>query len=91
MAADRPALTVPEVRARLDKMDGRAAAPWTRATLRLIGEQPGVVSTSLAAQLGRERFPFKADVRKLKALGLTQSLEVGYRLTALGIEVISET
>ena len=28
--------------------------------------------------------PFKADVRKLKALGLTESLEVGYRLSPRG-------
>ena len=88
MVAARPPLTVDEVLVKLDRMDGRADAPWTRDTLRLIGEQPGVVSTRLAAQLGRERFPFKADVRKLKALGLTESLEVGYRLTALGAEVV---
>ena len=28
--------------------------------------------------------PFKRDVRKLKALGLTESLEVGYRLSPRG-------
>jgi hypothetical protein len=84
-----PALSLEEILVKLDRMDGRAAAPWTRATLRLIGEQPGVVSTELAAQLGRERFELKADVRKLKALGLTESLEVGYRLTPLGAEVAS--
>ena len=33
---------------------------------------------------GRERLPFKADVRKLKELGLTESLEVGYRLSPRG-------
>ena len=38
----------------------------------------------LAASLGRERLSFKADVRKLKALGLTESLEVGYRLSPRG-------
>jgi transposase len=32
----------------------------------------------------RERHPFKADVRKLKELGLTESLEVGYRLSPRG-------
>lgn len=31
-----------------------------------------------------ETAKFKANVRRLKALGLTQSLEVGYRLTELG-------
>ena len=82
-------LSVEEIVVKLDRMDQRATAPWTRATLRLIGEQPAVVSTALAEQLGRERFALKADIRKLKALGLTQSLEVGYRLTPLGAEVVS--
>jgi hypothetical protein len=38
----------------------------------------------LAVELGREREPFKIDVRKLKNLGLTTSLEVGYRLSPRG-------
>jgi ribosomal protein S19E (S16A) len=38
----------------------------------------------LAASAGRERHPFKTDVRKLKELGLTESLEVGYRLSPRG-------
>lgn len=37
-----------------------------------------------AVRLGRETLTFKADVRKLKALGLTESLEDGYRLSARG-------
>ena len=37
----------------------------------------------LAAETGRERLPFKADVRKLKRLGLTESPDVGYRLSPL--------
>ncbi len=52
--------------------------------LRLIGDRPGVRAGDLAAELGRERLAFKADVRKLKALGLTESLEVGYRLSPRG-------
>ena len=36
------------------------------------------------AQRGRETQPFKLDVRKLKALGLTVSLETGYRLSPRG-------
>jgi hypothetical protein len=58
--------------------------PWTLATLRLIGGRPGVRAADLAAAMGRERQPFKADVRKLKELGLTESLEVGYRLSPRG-------
>ena len=37
-----------------------------------------------AAGFGRETLPFKTDVRKLKNLGLTDSLEVGYRLSPRG-------
>jgi hypothetical protein len=61
-----------------------ATAPWTIATLRLIGDRPGVRAGDLAAAAGRERHPFKTDVRKLKELGLTESLEVGYRLSSRG-------
>jgi hypothetical protein len=73
------------LRARLERLDLAAHdGPWTIATLRLIGDQPGVRAAELAAAAGRERLPFKADVRKLKELGLTESLEVGYRLSPRG-------
>jgi hypothetical protein len=68
--------------ARLDKASTHGA--WTDATLRAIERSPGVRAADLAEQLGRERLPFKTDVRKLKALGLTESLEVGYRLSPRG-------
>ena len=58
--------------------------PWTEAVLRLIADSPGVRAPDLAASLGRETQPFKRDVRKLKELGLTESLEVGYRLSPRG-------
>lgn len=81
----RPALSAEELTQRLDRLDAASThGPWTRATLQLIRDHPGVVSTALAARVERERFAFKADVRKLKALGLTESLEVGYRLSPLG-------
>ena len=41
-------------------------------------------AADLAASVGRETQPFKLDVRKLKGLGLTLSLEVGYRLSPRG-------
>jgi biotin operon repressor len=79
-AADVDALTK-----RLQRMDARSpAGPWTFETLTLIAQRPGVVSTELARQIGMERFAFKANVRKLKALGLTVSLETGYRLSPRG-------
>jgi hypothetical protein len=84
-ADDLPAEEVARLRARLDRLDraGRDG-PWTVATLRLIGDRPGVRAADLAAAAGRERHPFKTDVRKLKELGLTESLEVGYRLSPRG-------
>lgn len=58
--------------------------PWSRPILRVIADNPGVVSTTLAASLDMERPQFKLRVRRLKALGLTESLEIGYRLSPRG-------
>jgi hypothetical protein len=70
---------------RLERWDAAAAGgPWTRAVLRLIADRPGIRAPDLAASLGRETLPFKRDVRKLKELGLTHSLEVGYELSPRG-------
>ena len=72
--------------ARLDRFDAaRADGPWTRDILRLIAERPGVRAPDLAAALGRETLPFKRDVRKLKELGLTVSLPVGYDISPRGL------
>lgn len=77
--------TIAATVAKLDRMDARSEhGPWTRRVLTLIGDLPGIVSTELAAAVARPRPEFKQDVRKLKRLGLTESLEVGYRLTPLG-------
>lgn len=70
--------------ARLMRMDRAADQPWTRPTLRLMKRRPGTVSTLLAADLGWDRAYFKARVRRLKALGLTISLETGYQLSPRG-------
>jgi hypothetical protein len=63
--------------------------PWAETVLRLLADNPGVVSTDLAAQLGLDRAPFKERVRRLKALGLTESLDVGYRLSLRGAALLS--
>jgi hypothetical protein len=39
--------------------------------------------------MGRPRLPFKIDVRKLKELGLTESLPIGYRLSPRGAVVLA--
>ena len=70
---------------RLEAMDRRSKiGAWTLATLRAIEARPGVLAAKLARSLRRPRDEFKRDVRKLKTLGLTFSLEVGYRLTPKG-------
>ncbi len=70
---------------RLEAMDRRSRiGAWTLATLRAIEGRPGVLAAKLARSLGRPRDEFKRDVRKLKNLGLTFSLEIGYRLTPKG-------
>lgn len=76
---------VAELDRRLDRMDRvSAAGPWTAATLAAIAARPGTRAADLAAAQNRETLPFKADVRKLKNLGLTESLEIGYRLSPRG-------
>jgi hypothetical protein len=78
--ADRQAID-----GRLDRLDAAAGTPWTREVLRLIAGRPGVRAPDLAASLGRETLPFKRDVRKLKELGLTASLAVGYEISPRGL------
>lgn len=62
--------------------------PWTYEALAAIAERPGVRAGDVAASLGRDTGPFKLDVRKLKELGLTESLRVGYRLSPRGRAVL---
>jgi hypothetical protein len=76
---------VAAIDARLARLDRASShGPWTADTLAIIQSRPAVRAGDLADALGRERLPFKADVRKLKGLGLTLSLEVGYRLSPRG-------
>ncbi|MCY3505675.1 MAG: hypothetical protein OXH41_05890 [Chloroflexi bacterium] len=73
------------IAARLARFDRSSRhGPWTETILRLIETSPGVRAPDLAASLDRETQPFKRDVRKLKELGLTESLKVGYRLSPRG-------
>jgi hypothetical protein len=70
-------------------MDGRSKkGPWTRRHLELIDARPGELAETIAASIGREKLPFKADVRRLKELGLTESLRPGYRLSPRGRAVL---
>jgi hypothetical protein len=76
---------VADLTLRLDRLDRASShGAWTREYLTTIAERPGVRAPDLAAAYGRETAPFKIDVRKLKNLGLTHSLAVGYELSPRG-------
>ncbi|MBV9240422.1 MAG: hypothetical protein JO314_00305, partial [Acidobacteria bacterium] len=60
-----------------------------RAYLQLIHDKPATYSGVLAKAAGVDLPHFKPWVRKLKALGLTESLEVGYRLSPRGEVVLA--
>jgi hypothetical protein len=73
----------------LDRLDRASpAGPWTRATLLLIDELPATRAPELAQRMGRDTPSFKQNVRKLKERGLTESLDIGYRLSARGAAVL---
>ncbi|MBJ3784040.1 ASCH domain-containing protein [Devosia sediminis] len=71
-----------EIAETLARMDG--SNPWVHRTLVLIGERPGDPAQALAETLGLDKVKFKGNVRRLKSLGLTESLDIGYRLSPRG-------
>jgi hypothetical protein len=74
---------------KLARMDSSSEdGPWTRRTLDLIHENPGVRASELARMMKLDTGRFKRRVRNLKALGLTESLDVGYRLSPRGRVVV---
>ena len=82
---DTSASALEEVEARLERIDRLSRrGPWTSAALQLIAKQPKVAASKLAPRLQRETRAFKADIRRLKGLGLTVSHEVGYSLSPRG-------
>ena len=68
--------------ARLDRLDHRGA--WTRPMLRHIAAHEGQAAAAIAEMFGMEKPKLKQNIRKLKELGLTESLETGYRLSPRG-------
>lgn len=83
---------VTRIDARLERLDRASShGAWTMTRLELIGRRPQVRAPDLAAELGRERDPFKVDVRKLKALGLTISHPVGHEISPRGRAYLART
>jgi hypothetical protein len=62
--------------------------PWAMSILKLIEQRPGVLAARLAKSIGMETAVFKPRVRQLKELGLTESLEIGYRLSPRGVALL---
>ena len=76
---------VEEIRQKIAALGARAKdGPWAFRVLRAIEDRPGVLAARLARSLGMETSLFKPRVRQLKELGLTESLEIGYRLSPRG-------
>jgi hypothetical protein len=88
--ADLTPAEIVEISHRLHRLDRASPhGPWTTAVLEMIESHPGTRAPDLAAHFGRETQPFKTDVRKLKNLGLSLSLKVGYRLSPRGEAYLS--
>jgi hypothetical protein len=84
-SADLDAAAHEDISRRLSRMDAASSSgPWTLAVLLAIEAAPAVRAADIAGPLGMERLHFKANVRKLKELGLTESLGTGYRLSPRG-------
>lgn len=76
---------------KLNKLDaGSQRGNWTQLYLQMIHDRPNTHAAKLAASIGLDIPHFKPWVRKLKALGLTESLRPGYRLSPRGEKVLNE-
>jgi hypothetical protein len=76
---------------RLDRLDAASGGtPWTQRVLEVVHAHPAVRAGDLCAMVGQEKLPFKMNVRKLKNLGLTESLEIGYRLSPRGVALLEK-
>ena len=79
-----------QIAARLARLDAASkTGPWTHRALLAIGANPATLAGRLAEDVGQSKEAFKINVRKLKALGLTESLGAGYRLSPRGEEYLN--
>lgn len=69
---------------RLDRFDRGSGGAWTRPVLHHIALHEGQPAADIASAFGIEKAALKQNIRKLKELGLTESLETGYRLSPRG-------
>ena len=79
-----------ELRNRLRRLDARApGGAWTFRILQALSSRPGVRAGDVCGIVGQEKDVFKLNVRKLKNLGLTESLGTGYRVSPRGEAVLA--
>lgn len=80
-----------QLAARLSRMDERTGHPWTLQVLQAIDRRPCTRAADLATGFADwDTATFKQQVRKLKALGLTRSLETGYELSPRGRQILAQ-
>ena len=78
-----------DIIAELKKLDaGSKRGEWTQLYLQMIHDRPNTHAQILAESIGLDIPTFKPWVRKLKALGLTESLRPGYKLSPRGEKVL---
>ena len=98
---ERPALAADDalsyadvgvIAVRLNRWDSACAdGPWTRRYIDMIAANEAVRAPDLAARVGLDTPRFKRRVRQLKGIGLTISLDVGYRVSPRGRAFLSRT
>lgn len=70
--------------ARLERFDRGVDGAWTRPILQHIAAHEGQSAATIAATFGIDKPRLKQNIRKLKELGLTESLDTGYRVSPRG-------
>jgi hypothetical protein len=79
-----------EISRRLQRLDAASpVGPWTIRVLELIKAHPERRAGDLAELCDHAKEWLKLNVRKLKNLGLTESLPVGYRLAPRGVAFLA--
>lgn len=79
-----------ELLERLERLDRHTAiASLSFNLLDLIARWPERRAQELAEEVSMEKLAFKRHVRKLKELGLTESMKTGYRLSARGQRLLA--
>jgi hypothetical protein len=73
------------LKTKLDRLDTYSReGNWTRDTLMAIQQHPRMKAAELSKLLSKEKDWLKANIRKLKNLGLTISHDPGYEIAPLG-------